>query len=80
VALLIDPHNLAMRWIDAMNQDKEMKPTLIHMGSLDYQEQLASAIQLGVVAVVDITQMSLDRSLMPILLKQTFNQGFSHLP
>ena len=75
MTLLIDPHNVAMRWIESTNQDKEIKPTLIHMASLDYQEQLASAIQLGVVAVVDVTQLPLDRTLMTILLKQTFNQG-----
>ena len=75
VPLLIDPHNVAQRWINASNQNKEMKPTFIHMAASDYQEQLASAIQLGAVAVLDITQVKLDVALMPILMKQSFNQG-----
>lgn len=75
VPLLIDPYNLAERWIDALNASKENRPTRLHMAAPDYLEQLAGALQLGTVVIIDVTQTPLDPSLVPVLLKQTFSQG-----
>ena len=78
VPLLVDPFNLAERWIDALNAGKENRPTHLHMSAPDYLEQLAGALQLGTVVVIDVTQTPLDPSLVPVLLKQTFSQGPSN--
>lgn len=75
VPLLIDPHNIAEKWIDALNATKENRPTYLHMCAPDYLEQLAGALQLGTVVVIDITQTELDAAIIPLILKQTFNQG-----
>ena len=75
VPLLIDPHNIVERWIDALNAANENKPTYLHMAAPDYREQLAGALQLGTVVVVDITQTPLDPSIIPVVLRQTFSQG-----
>ena len=75
VPLLIDPHNIVEKWIDALNANKENRPTYLHMAAPDYLEQLAGALQLGTVVVIDITQTQLDPAIIPLILKQTFSQG-----
>ena len=75
VPLLIDPHNIAERWIDALNANKENRPTYLHMSAPDYLEPLSGALQLGTVVVIDITQTKLDPAIIPLILKQTFSQG-----
>lgn len=78
VPLLIDPHNIAQRWIDTINASKENRPTYVHMCAPDYLEPLAGAVQLGTVVVIDITQTELDPAIIPLILKQTFSQGSSN--
>lgn len=75
VPLLIDPHNIAEKWIDSLNATKENKPIYLHMASPDYLEHLAGALQLGTVVVIDITQTALDPAILPVVLKQIFSQG-----
>lgn len=78
VPLLIDPHNVAERWIDTLNAHKENRPTYLHMSAPDYLEPLAGALQLGTVVVIDITQTELDPAIVPLILKQTFTQASSN--
>ncbi len=74
VPLLIDPHNIAEKWIDALNATKENKPTYLHMAAPDYLEQVSGALQLGTVVVIDITQTAVDPAILPVVLKQIFGQ------
>ncbi len=75
VPLLIDPHDLAIKWVTAVAQAKEIKPTSLNMSAPDYLEQLASCLQLGTLVIIDITEIEFDTAIEPLLLRQTFNQG-----
>ena len=75
VPLMVDPHHVAIKWITAVALQKEIKPTFLNMSAPDYLEQLASCLQLGAMVVIDITEIEFDTAIIPLLLKQTFNQG-----
>ncbi|GIL64289.1 hypothetical protein Vafri_18269 [Volvox africanus] len=73
--LCIDPQGQANRWIKAMNESKKIK--VMKLTDPDYLRALETSISYGLPVLLENVGESLDPSLDPLLLRQTFKQGAS---
>ncbi|GIL82190.1 hypothetical protein Vretifemale_11083, partial [Volvox reticuliferus] len=73
--LCIDPQGQANRWIKAMNESKKIK--VMKLTDPDYLRALETSISFGLPVLLENVGESLDPSLDPLLLRQTFKQGAS---
>jgi dynein heavy chain len=71
--LMIDPQDQANRWIKQMETKNGLK--VIKLSDPNYLRTLENAIRIGTPVLLEEVEETLDPSLEPILLKQTFIQG-----
>ncbi|XP_057658316.1 dynein axonemal heavy chain 6 isoform X1 [Diorhabda carinulata] len=71
--LMIDPQEQANRWIRQMEADKNLK--VIKLTDSNFMRILESAVTIGLPVLLEEVGETLDPTLGPILLKQTFIQG-----
>ncbi|KAJ8943600.1 hypothetical protein NQ318_006602 [Aromia moschata] len=71
--LMIDPQEQANRWIRQMEAEHELK--IIKLTDTSFMRVLEMAIRLGMPVLLEEVGETLDPTLGPILLKQTFVQG-----
>ena len=71
--LFIDPQGQANKWIRTMEEERGL--LTIKLSDGDYMRTLENAVQFGKPVLLENIQESLDASLEPLLLKQTFKQG-----
>jgi dynein heavy chain len=71
--LFIDPQGQANKWIRTMEAESGLLTMKLSDG--DYMRTLENAVQFGKPVLLENIQESLDASLEPLLLKQTFKQG-----
>ena len=71
--LMIDPQEQANRWIRAMEMKNGLK--VIKLSNPNYLRTLENAIRIGMPVLLEDVEESLDPSLEPVLLRQTFMQG-----
>ena len=71
---MIDPQGQANRW--TKNMERENKLAVIKLSDSDYVRQLENSISFGYPVLLENVGEDLDPSLEPILLKQTFKQGY----
>ena len=71
--LMIDPQGQANKW--TKNMEKENKLSLIKLTDSDYMRTLENCVTFGNPLVLENVGETLDPSLEPILLKQTFKQS-----
>ena len=72
-SLMIDPQDQANRWIKTMESKNGLK--VIKLSDPNYLRTLENAIRMGIPVLLEEVEESLDPSLEPILLKQTFSKG-----
>jgi dynein heavy chain len=71
--LFIDPQGQANKWIRSMEEERGL--ISIKLSDADYMRTLENALQFGKPVLLENVGESLDASLEPLLLKQTFKQG-----
>ncbi|CAH1180440.1 unnamed protein product [Phaedon cochleariae] len=71
--LMIDPQEQANRWIRQMEEDNSLK--IIKLTDSNFMRVLETAIRIGMPVLLDEVGETLDPTLGPVLLKQTFVQG-----
>jgi dynein heavy chain len=71
--LMIDPQGQANKWIRNMEKDKSLK--VIKLTDLNYMRTVESSVQFGSPVLLENIGESIDPTLEPLLLKQTFKQG-----
>lgn len=71
---MIDPQGQANRW--TKNMEKEFKLAVIKLTDSDYVRQLENCLSFGYPLLLENVGEELDPSLEPLLLKQTFKQGY----
>lgn len=72
---MIDPQGQANKWV--RNSEKENKLTVVKLTDSDYMRVMENSIQFGTPVLLENVAEELDPSLEPLLLKQTFKQGWS---
>jgi len=72
--LMIDPQGQANKWVKTMQARSQLKVIKIADGS-NYLRTLENAIRMGTPVLLEDVGETLEPSLEPILLKQTFRQG-----
>lgn len=70
--LMIDPQEQANRWVRNMEAENSLK--ICKLTDSNYMRQLESCIRIGMPALLEEVGETLDPTLGPILLKQTFLQ------
>nr|CAH7757603.1 unnamed protein product [Callosobruchus chinensis] len=71
--LMIDPQEQANRWIRQMEADKNLK--VIKLTDGNFMRTLENAIRIGIPVLLEEVGETLDPTLGPVLMKQTFVQG-----
>eukprot|EP00963_Diacronema_lutheri_P008805 scaffold776_cov347-Pavlova_lutheri.AAC.3 len=71
--LMIDPQGQASRWIRNMEKDNGLE--VIKVTDKDFLRSLSNCIRFGRVVLLEDIQETLDPSLEPLLLRQTFRHG-----
>ena len=71
--LCIDPQGQTNKWIRSMERDRGL--LVVKLSDGDYLRTLENAIQFGKPVLLENVGETLDASLEPLLLKQTFKQG-----
>ncbi|XP_017780151.1 PREDICTED: dynein heavy chain 6, axonemal [Nicrophorus vespilloides] len=71
--LMIDPQEQAYRWIRQMEAENNLK--IMKLTDSGYMRNMESAIRIGLPVLIEEVGETLDPTLAPILLKQTFVQG-----
>ena len=71
--LMIDPQGQANKWIRNMEKDNSLK--VIKLTDLNYMRTVESSVQFGSPVLLENIGESIDPTLEPLLLKQTFKQG-----
>merc|ERR1712166_1170489 len=71
--LMIDPQSQANRWIKAMGKSRKLRVVKLTQG--DFLRTLENCIRVGQPVLMENVEESLDPSLEPLLLKQTYKKG-----
>ncbi|XP_023289677.1 dynein heavy chain 6, axonemal [Orussus abietinus] len=71
--LMIDPQEQANRWIKNMEQSNNLRTC--RMTDLNFMRIMEACIRIGAPMLLEDVGETLDPSLEPVLLKQTFTQG-----
>ncbi|GAX82307.1 hypothetical protein CEUSTIGMA_g9736.t1 [Chlamydomonas eustigma] len=71
--LCIDPQGQANKWVRNMEASRQL--LVVKPSASDYLRQLAAALPLGRPVLLEAVPESLDASLVPVLLKQTFKMS-----
>jgi len=71
--LMIDPQSQANRWIKAMEKSRKLRVVKLTQG--DFLRTLENCIRVGQPVLMENVEESLDPSLEPLLLKQTYKKG-----
>lgn len=71
--LMIDPQGQASRWIRNMEKDDGLE--VIKVTDKDFLRSLSNCIRFGRIVLLEDIQETLDPSLEPLLLRQTFKHG-----
>lgn len=72
--LMIDPQGQANKWVK--NMEKDFKLSVIKLTDSDYMRTLENCITFGNPLLLENVAEELDPSLEPLLLKQTYKQGW----
>ena len=70
---MIDPQDQANRWIRTMETKNSLK--VIKLTDNNFLRTLENCIRIGMPVLLEEVGETLDPSLEPVLLKQTFSQG-----
>ncbi|CAH1962386.1 unnamed protein product [Acanthoscelides obtectus] len=71
--LMIDPQEQANRWIRQMEAERNLK--IIKLTDGNFMRALENAIRIGMPVLLEEVGETLDPTLRPVLMKQTFVQG-----
>jgi dynein heavy chain len=71
--LMIDPQSQANRWIKAMEKRRKLRVVKLTQG--DFLRTLENCIRVGQPVLMENVEETLDPSLEPLLLKQTYKKG-----